>query len=76
MIGNMVNNRIKNVVILSEDELHEKLKAVAGEIIIGLGADGAHHKQYHLENALRHMWGDNLYEQAKQESDSIEGIPS
>lgn len=68
--------RIKNLVILSEDELNEKLKAVAGEIILGLGTDGVHHKQFHLENALRHLWGDNLYEQAKQEFDWIEGIPS
>ncbi|MFA5875223.1 MAG: hypothetical protein WC901_00850 [Candidatus Margulisiibacteriota bacterium] len=72
----MLDNRHKNIVMLSDDELHEKLKSVAVNLINGLGVDGAHHKQYYLEKALEELWGHELYLQAKQEFDWINGIPS
>ena len=46
------------------------------ELILGLTTDGAHHKQYYLESALRALVEDEWVDNAKAEFQWEEGIPS
>lgn len=45
-------------------------------LLMGLITDGAHHKQYHLEQALNALTSPEWTEAAKQHFQWQEGIPS
>jgi len=57
---------------LTEDILHE----VCEELISGLVYDGAHHKQYYLEQALLLLRGDDGFSALKTEHKWEDGIPA
>ena len=52
------------------------LDKVTACIIHGLITDGAHHKQWDLEEALQKLCGDEFVQKAKAEFQWTEGIPS
>jgi mannitol/fructose-specific phosphotransferase system IIA component (Ntr-type) len=45
-------------------------------LIMGLTTDGAHHKQYYLEQIFRMLCHDEYVDKTKQEFQWKEGIPS
>lgn len=45
-------------------------------LLMGLTTDGAHHKQYQLEQALRRLCSDEWVNKMKQELQWEEGIPA
>jgi len=54
----------------------KKLDLVTTELLNGLITDGGHHKQWHLENALKILPGSEFYDEAKDEFRWEDGIPS
>lgn len=54
----------------------EKVDLLIDELLNGLITDGGHHKQFHLEQALRIALDDQDYETVKREVQWEEGIPS
>ena len=54
----------------------QKLDEVVKELMNGLVTDGAHHKQHHMEQALRLLTGDEWTDTAKQHFQWADGIPS
>lgn len=61
------------VVIHTGDQCLEK---AVSHIVDGLTTDGAHHKQWHLEQALRQLIDNRLVDMAKKKMGWEEGIPS
>jgi len=46
------------------------------ELLMGLTTDGAHHKQYYLEQAFRALCESEYVDSAKREFQWQDGIPS
>ena len=64
---------------MSEAELAEimdKLKPVTIALLMGLTTDGAHRKQYYLEQALRALVEPEWIEKAHEKFQWEKGIPS
>lgn len=54
----------------------QHLDMIVKEILHGLTTDGAHHKQFALEQVLQLLVEPEWYEEAKQEVEWEPGIPS
>jgi hypothetical protein len=54
----------------------EKLDGVVKELMQGLTIIGAHHKQHHMEQALRLLTGDEWTNTAKDHFQWDDGVPS
>ncbi len=61
----------EETVVFTADQIRE----ITTQIIDGLCTDGAHHKQWHLENLLQLIVPDE-FEDAKADWQWEEGIPS
>lgn len=46
------------------------------ELLQALETDGAHHKQYYIEEALGHLCGDEWVDTEKSKRRWVDGIPS
>ena len=57
-------------------DLIKMLDRVTEEIMMGLITDGAHHKQHHLERALRIIGGKEFADKAKDKFQWVGGVPS
>ena len=57
-------------------EIRDKLKPVTIALLMGLTTDGAHHKQYYLEQALRALVEPEWIEKAHEKFQWEKGIPS
>lgn len=55
-------------------ELMLELEKIAKILLCGLTTDGAHHKQYYLEKALKALITDKAFNEAKKEFDWEPGI--
>ena len=58
------------------NEIRGKLKPVTEALLMGLTTDGAHHKQYYLEQALKALVEPEWIEKARLEFQWEKGIPS
>lgn len=58
------------------DPVSKHLDRVVVHLLAGLTTDGAHHKQYYLEQALRTLCTDDYVKQAKDNFGWDDGIPS
>jgi len=58
------------------DKKHDSRDEVVKLIIKGLITDGAHHKQYYLEEAFRALCEDEYVDEAKRKFEWQNGIPS
>ena len=58
-------------VTMSSDQLDEAVKA----LLLGLTTDGARHKQWALDKALRSLCTDEWTDKAKEEFTWEDGIP-
>jgi len=56
-------------------QLSESLDKAVACLLNGLNTDGAHHKQYEMEAALRLICGDKWTDQAQAEFQWEDGIP-
>ena len=50
------------------------VEKAAEELVLGLHTDGTHHKQHHMEQALRLLIGDELVDQERDKGTWEEGI--
>lgn len=60
----------------ANESLTAHLDKITAALLHGLTTDGAHHKQYALEEALRLLTGDEFAEKAYREFQWERGIPS
>ena len=67
---------MKNHHAIGEFPCAKKLDAAVEELIHALTTDGAHHKQYDIEQALRLICGDDWTNRAKTSFRWKEGVPS
>lgn len=58
------------------EEIRGKLNQVTVALLNGLTTDGAHHKQYYLEQALSELVEPEWIEKAREEFQWEKGIPS
>ncbi len=61
---------------LRQLQLGEHLDRAIECLLWGLQADGSHHKQHNMEEALRHIAGDEWTKAAKAAFHWEDGIPS
>ena len=50
------------------------VEKAAEELVLGLAIDGTHHKQHHMEQALRLLVGDDLVDHERDKGTWKEGI--
>jgi hypothetical protein len=60
------------IALVDESQLDDVVRA----LLMGLTTDGAHHKQFYLEEALKALVTDDYYKEAKRECGWSKGIPA
>ena len=66
----------KGMIGVAKLDREDRLRNVAILIFDGLMTDGAHHKQYYLEEALRALCGNKEVDYKKEEMQWEDGIPA
>jgi len=65
-----------DALIKTAEEAEACVNRAIRELLHALETDGAHHKQYYIEEALRHLCGDTWVDAEKLKRQWIDGAPS